>query len=111
MSLVYAYRGRNKTVDIVIKNADGDTITPGGNDKVRIAIEREGEAAKLAVTSGTPTANGSSITKGASSRVRLDASDLLFSPGVYTMRVDYFDYDDDEDWKMVDKQVFHLEAV
>jgi len=95
---------------LAIKNADGETITPGSNDLVRITIGREGETAKLTVTSGTPTSNGSSVTKGASNVLRLDGGDLDFDPGTYTLKVDYFDNADSQEWKNVDRQVFVLEG-
>ena len=111
MTLIYAYKGKTETRDITIKDADGDTITPGTSDKVRVVISREGETAKLTVSSDAATANGSSITKGATNRLRLDGEDLDFSPGTYTMLVEFFDNSDSQTWKVVDLQVFHLEGV
>ena len=109
MTLILAYQERNKTFDLVINDAADAAITPGVNDLVRISIGREGEVAKLTVTSGTDTANGSSVTKGATNRVRLDAQDLDFEPGTYTLFVDYFDTADSSEWKNVSRQVFALE--
>lgn len=115
MTMILAYKSRGKTVDITINDADGDAITPGTNDKVRAIIGREGQAAKLSITSGTNTANGSSFTKNSPSngvnRLRLDASDLEFDPGTYTLWVDYFDNADSSEWKLVEKQVFVLEEA
>lgn len=108
MSLVLAYKSRAKVIDITIKDADGDAITPGANDKVRATIGREGEEAKLTVTSGTATANGSTFTKGSTNRLSLKASDLTFDPGTYTFLVDYYDNADSQ-WKNVERQVFQLE--
>lgn len=109
MSLILAYKGRGLTRNLVILDADEDTITPGANDLVRVSIGREGETAKLTVTSGTNTANGSSLTKGATNVLRLDASDLDFDPGVYTFFFDYFDNADAQEWKNVDRQIFSLQ--
>ena len=91
MSLIYAYKNRGFSRDITIQDVDGDDITPGDSDKLRATIGREGEIAKLTITSGTDTANGSSFTPGATSRLRIDASDLDFAYGVYTLFIDFYD--------------------
>ena len=111
MTLIKAYKGRGITRDITITDADEETITPGASDKVRAIIGRENQTAKLTVTSDAATSNGSSFTKGATNRLRLDASDLDFDPGVYTIIIDFYDNSDGQEWKTVDKQVFHLEGV
>lgn len=112
MSLIYAHKNRGITHDIVIKDGNDNAITPGSNDKVRVMIGREGEASQLTITTDAGTANGSSLTKGATNRLRLDASDLQAIPaGTYTLYVDYFDYGDSSEWKTVDRQVFHLEGT
>lgn len=112
MSLIYVYQSRGIIKDITITNADGSTLTPGANDQVRAIIARRSSNPILTVTSGSPTANGSSFTKNHSAgknRLRLDAADLAFSPGVYTLFIDYFDNADAQEWKNVDRQVFVLE--
>ncbi len=110
MSLILAYQSRGLTKDFSIDDTDGNVITPGMHDKLRITIGRLGESAKLTFTSDTATANGSSITKGATNRLRLDASDLAaIDPGTYTLMVDYFDNADAQEWKTVSRQVFVLE--
>ena len=111
MTLIFATQGRGITRNIVIRDADGNTITPGVSDRVRIRIGREGQTDELSVTSGTPTANGSSVTAGATNIVRLDASDLTFGPGTFSFWVEYFDAADANEWKEVDRQVFSLEGV
>ena len=114
MSLIRVDKSRGKTFGITIKDAAGNVITPTGSDLVRIIIGYQGRLgannanAKLVLVSGSPSAAGSSITAGAENTVRLDATDLSFDPGVYTMFVDYFDADDADEWKLVSKQVFHL---
>ncbi len=110
MSLILAYKSRDKTLDITIQDADAATITPGGSDKVRVMIGREGEPAKLSFTSDAATTNGSSITKGAANRLVLKAADLAFDAGTYTFFVDYYD-SDGSGWKNVDRQVFVLEET
>ena len=109
MSLIYAQKGRGITRDITIQDVDDAAITPGDSDKLRVTIGRLGETAKLTFTSDAATANGSSITKGASNRLRLDASDLSFDPGVYSFILDLYDSGDSAEWKTVDRQVFYLE--
>jgi len=108
MSLVQVYKNRGRTISIVIRDVNGVAIVPGDNDEVRVSVGRQGETPKFTVTSGLPTADGSSIAKGASNSLRLDANDLNFEAGVYTMFVDYFDNADGQEWKNVDRQVFHL---
>ena len=110
MSLILAYQGLGKTVDVTIKDVNGDAITPGENDLVRATIGRAGETPVLTVTSDAPTANGSSFTKGAACRLRLDADDLGFAAGTYSLSVEYFDRADASEWKMIEKQVFQLEV-
>lgn len=111
MSLILAYKNRGLSKDITINDVNGLPITPGVHDKVRVTIYREGEVEVFTVTSGTPTASGSSITTGAANRLRLDASDLSFASGVYTMAVEYYDNADSAEWKLVEKQCFVLEAT
>jgi hypothetical protein len=84
-------------------------------------IGREGEieddlsGAKLTVTSDAATANGSSFTKNSPSagtnRLRLDASDLTFAPGAYTLFIDYYDSSDSNEWKNVERHPFVLRAT
>ena len=117
MALISADQFRGITRNITINKADGTTLTPGANDKVRAIICRLSElggtadnptGAKLIVTSGADTDNGSSFTKGAINVLRLDAQDLTFGPGVFTLLVDYFDNADEGEWKHVSTQVFVL---
>ena len=119
MSLILAYQSRGLTKDITVLDADGDAIALGDNDLLRIVIGHPGllgvdfADAEFVVVSGTPTGNGSSITKNSPSsgvnRLRIDASDLTFDPGIYTLFVDLFDNADTQEWKNVDRQVFRLE--
>ena len=120
MSLIALQSNRGKTVDIVIKDVNGDAIVPQTNDQIRFVIGRAGEignslaGAKLVVT-GTATANGSVFTKNSptsgTNRLRLDASDLTFEPGVYTGFVEYYDNADAQEWKTVDRQCVSLERT
>jgi hypothetical protein len=115
MALIFAYQNRNCTRDITIRNAADAVITPSTYDQVRAMIGREGYVPELTVASDAPTSNGSTFTKNHPSsgvnRLRLDAQDLDFEPGVYTLFLDYFDHADAEDWKNVDRQVFCLERT
>lgn len=114
MALIFAYRNRGLSRDITIQDADEATIRVTANDLIRATIGRDGETPQLTVTSGTPTVAGSSFTKNVPSsgvnRLRLDASDLAFEAGTYTLQIDFFDFADASEWKTVSKQVFHLES-
>lgn len=109
MSLIVTHQNRGTTRNVVIRDAAGTTITPDAADTVRVVIGRERQTPVLTVSSAAPTANGSRITKGAANELRLDASDLSFDPGVYTMFIDYYDAADAAEWKEVDEEVLvHL---
>lgn len=121
VTLIAAQQLRGTTVDITITDSAGDTITPGANDRVRAIIGRLDQLGgtadaptghELLVESGTPTANGSSFSINSPSsgthRLRLDAEDLVFDPGTYTLLVELFDRADSSEWKDVDEQVFVL---
>ena len=112
MALVLAFQDRGTTRDIEILDVDGNAITPGANDRIRAMIGREGDDPLLTVVDNAPTANGSTFTKGAVNRLRLDASDLAAIPaGTYTLEISYFDRADASDWKVVDRQVFSLQST
>lgn len=110
MSLVYLYQNRTMAKDITIQDGDGETITPGASDLVRATILRIGSTAVFTVTSGTPTANGSSFTKGAANRLKIVAADLAsIDPGTYSLLIDFYDGADSQ-WKNVDRQCLVLES-
>jgi len=112
MTLIYAYQDRNCTRDIVIRDADGDPITPGIDDRLRVSIGRAGQTPLLTVVDNAPTANGSTLTKGATNRLRLDDKDLAaMDAGTYTLFIELLDTADASDWKNVDRQVFVLERT
>ena len=111
MTLILAQRLRNCTRTLLLEEADGDDVTPGSSDVVRVRIGREGETDKLSVSSTAATANGSSVTKGAPCTMRLDAQDLDFEAGTYTLAVELQDNADAQDWKTVSRQVFVLEPT
>ena len=111
MSLIHAYYGLGLTRNIVINDVEDNPITPNSSDKIRAIIKRDNQTAVLTVTSDAPTANGSSLTKGATNVLRLDGEDLKFPEGAYTLSFEFFDSSDSSEWKMVEKQVFALEGV
>lgn len=118
MSLITATKDLGVTRDFTILDGNGDTIVPQTNDKVRAIVGRVGRLgsnladAKLTVTSGEDTSNGSSFTKNSPSsgknRLRLDASDLDFDSGTYTLFLEYFDNADAQEWKNISCHVFVL---
>ncbi|MBD3404571.1 MAG: hypothetical protein GF411_00370 [Candidatus Lokiarchaeota archaeon] len=114
MSLIKTYQNRGLTKRLTMKDANGDVIRCEGGDKVRVRIQRMGETPQLEVVSGSPTVNGTKLTPAkvggnSYSTLRLDDNDLDFAPGIYSFLFDYFDADDSEEWKNVDRQVFILE--
>lgn len=114
MTLVYAYQSRALTKDITILDANSGVITPGNSDNIRASIGHEGETPVFTVTSGTNTANGSSFTKNYTAgvnRLRIVEADLAFSPGTYTLFIDFQDGTDNGIYKVIDRQVFVLEAT
>lgn len=88
---------------------------------IRFIVGREGRLgannanAQFVVASDAPTVAGSTFVKGggvgggASNRLRMDASDLGFEPGVYTAITELFDNADAGELKNVSRQVFLLE--
>lgn len=114
MAHIHAYKDRGIVHDIILKDAIDNAIDLAAGDKLRAIIKRLGQTALLTVTSDAPTANGSSFTIDGGDdanehRLRLDASDLTFSPGVYTLLIDYYDDDDADEWKSAERFVFSLE--
>ena len=113
MTLIYAVKGKSETRDIIAKDADGTAIVVGDSDLIRASIGRQGQTAVFTVTSGTDTDEGSSFTKGVTgtNRLRIAGADLNFQPGTYTITIDFRDNSDENEWKIVDRQVFTLEGV
>ena len=111
MALVYLYQSRGMSKDIQIQDAAGNVIMPSASDKIRATIGRLGETAKLIVSSDTPSANGSTFTKGALNRLVLKAADLAaIEPGTYTLSIDFY-CNVDAAWKNVDRQVAFVEKT
>jgi len=124
MALIFAYKDRGKTIELTINNADDTVYTPTAGDILRVVIGREGKLgtnfadAQFHVTSEASTSNGSRITKNQDAQgnvengtntLRLDAQDLNFLAGVYTLFFSLVDNSDAQDEKVVDRQVFSLE--
>lgn len=117
-AMATAYYKRGFTHDVTLLNSAGATVAPVTNDVLRAVIGRDSEieddlsGAKLVVSSAAATANGSTFTKNSPSsgtnRLRLDASDLTFPPGTYTLFIDYYDSADANEWKTVEKIIFTL---
>ena len=107
MGLILACKNRGLQRDLIIYDEDDAVITPTVNDVIRVKILREGDTPKLTITSTANTTNGSSLTKGATNRLRIDASDMDLDPGTYTLLFDYYDNaDSGGEWKCVDHHVF-----
>lgn len=122
MTIVAADQLRGKTVDITLRDADENPIVVVAADVLRAMITRRTELGgtaelptghKLLVRSDDGgTLNGSTFTKDTPAvnthRLRLDAQDLDFEHGTYTLVIDFFDNADAAEWKTVDRQVFIL---
>lgn len=111
MTVILAQQYRGQSIGLTVLDEHSNTVALSVNDKLRVSIGYEGQDPLFTVTSGTPTANGSMITLGSPSVLRLDASDLTMDPGVYTLFVDHYDYSDRREWRNVDRQVFCLQGV
>lgn len=115
MALFYAFKSRGLTRDIRVTGGPTGYITPQSGDILRAIIQQNG-VTFLTVTSAAPTGNGSSFVVsggdggGSNNRLRLDAQDLTFPAGIYTLVIDYFDAADANEWKSVDHQIFCLEV-
>ena len=95
---------------MILYDVNGDPITPDTNDVIHCKILHLGETPVLEVDSTGNTLNGSSFTKGAPENVlRLDAQDLEFDHGVYTISVELTDAEDANDLKNAQRGVFSLE--
>lgn len=106
MSLILANKKRKLIRDIVIKGADGAVVTPGANDVVRIKVGRIRQVPILDLDSASASANGSTITKGASNRVSIVQADMdLLPAGVYSFEVSLVDNADSQAIKHVDNQI------
>jgi hypothetical protein len=115
MSLIIAQQSLGITYDFVVRNVANDAITVGGNDSLRVTIEREGDTSpKFQLTGFVANGNGSQISRNTPStgtnRVRIDADDLTFELGLFSLLVDFFDNEDAQEWKRVDRQTFLLES-
>ncbi len=120
MTLLYAYKNRTFTTDLVINDPTGDR-TPEVDDGIRITIGHESKLddsgdlsdAELVVVDNAPTSNGSTFTKAVApavlNRLRLDNLDLTFPAGVYSLIFDFRDASDGNDWKNVSRQVIVIE--
>jgi hypothetical protein len=115
MTLIVARRGRKLTRDITMTDASSNTVTPGGNDVVRVKIGRPGSAPVLDLDSAAASANGSTVTKNNTpgvNRLAVVESDMnLFSTGVYTAEVALVDNADGGAIKHVEHQVFVVQPV
>ena len=113
---------RGITRDIVLRDAADETIVLLTADKIRAYIGRESEITDdlsagtvFLVTSDAATAAGSNFTKNSPSsgynRLRIDAGDMTFDPGIYELFIDFYDSADSNEWKAVDRISFVLEQT
>src|SRR5688572_25675349 len=85
---IEARRRRRCVFDGRITEVDGTTlIVLVAGDVVRLKVGRPGEAPLLDLDSLGTTANGSGCSFANPSRITIDANDLDFRPGIYTMEL------------------------
>lgn len=108
---IHAYQNRGASYNVTFSDANG-AITPEAGDTIHCRIKRLDETAVLEFDSANPTTNGSSFTKGSPINVlRLDAQDLSFNPGTYSILFELTDDSDGSDLKNVQRGVFTLEET
>lgn len=116
MTLLEAHQGRKWTKDLSILDANGDTITPGADDVVRVKIgRRAGNSLTplLDLDSVAASTNGSIVNKNSPSngthRTEISVADMAtLNPGTYTLELAFVDSTDGDAVKHVDHQVFHV---
>lgn len=102
------YSGRTCAYDITLTDANGDDIVLSGGDKIRAKIWREDDTPLLDLVSGTPTANGSSVSATNPTRLNLHQDDVQFTPGIYSIEVAIVDASESSAIKHADTGVFVL---
>ena len=96
MALILAQQSRERTLDLQAKDEDGDVVSLGANDVVRVKIGRRRQTPILDLDSAANSANGSSITKNSPSanfaRVLIHEDDMaLLEPGTYSFEFAIYD--------------------
>lgn len=82
------YQGRTCAYDITVSDSAGVAITLAAGDRVRCKIWRENATTPvLDLKSGTPTANGSSVTTANPTRLTLNQQDAVWPVGIYSIEV------------------------
>ena len=116
MTLILAHKGRQLTRDLTMLDADGDMVSPGANDVVRVKVSRTGQTLILDLDSVEASANGSTVTKNTPSagvnRVKIVPADMsLLSAGVYSFELSLVDNADSQRIKHVDSQIMVVQDV
>lgn len=114
MPHIHAYQSRGITVNVTVKDVNGDAITLTASDKIRAIITRVGQTEEFSVVSGTASANGSTFSLNTPSsginQLRLDASDLAgIDPGIYSLYIDIQDDSDGSEWKTAERMIISIE--
>lgn len=103
------YADRSGEYDITISDADGTTVPLYSGDQVRLKIYRESDCKlMLDLISGTPTSNGSSLTRANPTRFKVDQDDVDWTPAIYEIEVLLVDASDADRTKHADMGVFVL---
>ena len=103
------YKNSTCEYDLTATDADGDTVTLGAGDQMRLKIWRQQDGKRmLDLLSGTPSDNGSTLSSANPTRFRLDQSDANWTPGVYDIELMIVDVSDSSKIRHVDGGVFNL---
>lgn len=108
--LIVAYKNRALVKTLTLKDKDGDAITLGSGDVIRVKIGHAGSTPLLDLNSTTATSGGSSLTFANPTTMFLHQTDMnSLSPGRYDIEVSLVDHSQSDAIKMAEKGVFHLE--
>lgn len=86
-----AYRKRDAQYEIDMQDVNSTSFQLDTSNVIRVKIGQDGFTPLLDLVSTSPSANGSSVTKNATTGnpfvLRLDKDDLVFAPGNYDVEI------------------------
>lgn len=112
VGMMRAERGRVFTNSVTLYDSSGVVIILGPTDKIRAQISVVNASPVFTVSSDANTTNGSGFSKnspaGGSNLLLIDADDLTFPPGTYTIFIDYVVSSQSSEWQNYSQSVFVL---
>ena len=103
------YKSRTCEYDITISDANGDAVELFSGDVVRVKIWRDTDGRLLLdLVSGTPSDEGSSLTRANPTRFKLAQGDADWTVGAYSIEATIVDNSDDDKIRHADNGVFVL---